>query len=244
MSALVLAVFLSQAYFTPEEAKQIFVESNDAYHRGAFPKAIEGYQKLLQHGHGGSDVLYNLGSAHLAAQQLGPAVLYLERARALEPRDDVESNLAAAKAKQLDEVLGAQSQLPFVQRLARATDEKLSAIALIACSWLAVAAFVLAWRLLRFRSLLGLVGTVLLLCAAVAFALEWSHVWVKHELVEGVVQPHTLAVHAAPSPGSPVPFEVHEGLVVRLLESSGDWVRIRLGNGVEGWAAKEGVTPL
>jgi uncharacterized protein YgiM (DUF1202 family) len=30
-------------------------------------------------------------------------------------------------------------------------------------------------------------------------------------------------------------FEVHAGLRVRMIERDQDWLRVRLGNGLEGW---------
>ena len=78
MSALLLTLVLAQ--YTPQEAQALFVEGNDAYYKGDYATAKDRYEKLLAAGLGGPDVLFNLGTTHLAAGELGPAVLELERA--------------------------------------------------------------------------------------------------------------------------------------------------------------------
>jgi hypothetical protein len=47
-----------------------------------------------------------------------------------------------------------------------------------------------------------------------------------------------------PQPGARSIFEVHAGLKVRLLEETGRFVRIRLPNGLEGWAEREGIAEI
>lgn len=81
MIAWIAMTVLAQAYYSPDEARGLFTEANSAYARADYPKAREDYEKLVTHGQAGADVLYNLGTTALAMGDLGPAVLYLERAR-------------------------------------------------------------------------------------------------------------------------------------------------------------------
>src|SRR5688572_23646157 len=95
---LVVGMLLAQSYYTPDEAQALFREGNDAFYKEPpdYQAAKAAYLKLLEHGHDGPDVLFNLGTACLANGELGPAVLYLERARKLKRSDDIEANLAIA----------------------------------------------------------------------------------------------------------------------------------------------------
>ena len=61
---------------------------------------------------------------------------------------------------------------------------------------------------------------------------------------EGVVLARTLPVHEVPEPRSKVSFELHPGVKLRMLDRSGDFVRVRLPNGLEGWTDPAGVSPL
>src|SRR4051812_19703238 len=108
MIALVAAAVLAQtSYFTPEEAQAVFAQANDAYYQQNWTEAEAGYQKLLDHGMGGADVLFNLGTTYLASGNLGQAVVYLERARRISRDDDVEANLTFARKQMVDQVVGA-----------------------------------------------------------------------------------------------------------------------------------------
>ena len=76
MIAALLALALAQpGYYTPQEAQAVFAQANDDYYAQHYAKAKDGYKKLLDHGFGGPDVLFNLGTNCLQAGQLGEAVL-------------------------------------------------------------------------------------------------------------------------------------------------------------------------
>jgi hypothetical protein len=242
VTALVLALALA---YTPQEAQTLFVEANDAYYRQDYPVAVDKYERLLAAGHGGADVLFNLGTAHLAMNELGPAMLYLTRAQRLANDDDITAQLAVAQQRQLDQVVGAAETAPFVERVARAIDEPIVTVAFISTWWLAFVLLVLWLRREAGRRLaLGLVTLVVWLAAAVLGAGVGVHAWVTQSVVEAVVMAPTAPAREAPSENGRVSFEVHAGLVVRVMEDTGRFVRIRLPNALEGWVEKGQVTAL
>jgi hypothetical protein len=242
MSTLLLLLALSQ--YTPQEAQALFVEANDAYYKADYQAAKAKYEKLLEAGLGGPDVLFNLGTTHLASGELGPAMLYLERAHRLAPDDDVEANLALARQKQVDQVVGEDAAVPFTQRLADAVDEPLISAAFLGTWWLAFVVFWL-WRRQRgSRVLLGLGGVVVLAGALALGAVVGVNAWVRRSVIEAVVMPATSKVLEFPGPNAKTAFEVHAGLKVRVMEESGRFVRIRLPNALEGWTPKDAVVEL
>ena len=83
-----------------------------------------------------------------------------------------------------------------------------------------------------------------LLGAVPAGALLAAHVWVQRNVHEAVVLSPTLVARELPREGARTLFEVHAGLKVQMLEETGRYVRIRLPNGLEGWAAREGVAEI
>lgn len=243
MSSLLLALMLAQ--YTPQEAQGLFVEGNDAYYQGDYATAKDRYQKLLQAGLGGPDVLFNLGTTHLAAGELGWAVLYLERAHRVADEDDVGANLAVARERQVDQVVGEESAVPFTQRLAEATDERVVGIAFLAVWWLGFGLLWLTWRReAGSRVVLGLVAAFLLLIGAGLGATLAVHGAVRATVIEAVVIPEAAKVREFPGDTARVSFEVHAGLKVRIMETSGRYVRVRLPNALEGWTEKEGLVPL
>jgi len=242
--AALLALTLAQnAYYTPQEAQALFAKANDDFYRADYAKANEGYQKLIEHGFGGPDVLFNLGTSYLQAGQLGEAVLYLERARRLSRNDDIEANLSYARTLMVDKVIGAGGDEPFLERVAHATPGDGAAIAFLACWWLLFAAWI-AFRFATRRALLGVAIGMFFLGSMIFGALTGVHAWVAHNVIEAVVMPQTAKVFEFPGEGAKVAFEIHSGLKIRLMEESGKFVRIRLPNGLEGWTDKTGVVGL
>jgi hypothetical protein len=245
---LVAALLLAQTYYTPDEAQALFREGNEAFYKQPpdYVGAKAAYQKLLDHGLEGPDVLFNLGTACLANSELGEAVLYLERARRLKRSDDIEANLAVARQRQLDQLVGgAALSEPFLQRVADATDDDLvSAVAPLAL-WVAFGLLLLFRRATPGRRAgLAFLLVMSLITAAVTGTLLAVDAWVGTNYVEGVVMPSTLRVREFPGDNARVAFEVHAGLKVRVMEESGKFVRIRLSNNLEGWTEREGVTEL
>lgn len=241
-SALLLALALGQ--YTPAEAQALFVEANDAYYQADYATAQAKYEKLLEAGLGGPDVLFNLGTTHLANNELGPAVLYLERARRLSDDDDIEANLAMARQRQGDQVVGAESSRPFLERVADAMDERVVSVAFLVVWWLAFAAWLVFRRKVERRLLWGLATGALLLAGVTLGAGVGVHAYVRHRVVEAVVMPATVKVREFPGDAAKVSFEVHAGLKVRVMEESGRFARIRLPNALEGWTDKEGLVEL
>jgi hypothetical protein len=68
--------------------------------------------------------------------------------------------------------------------------------------------------------------------------------YVARTVREAVVMTPALQARELPAANARVAFEVHAGLKVRVLEAEGRFVRIRLPNGLVGWAEKEGIAEI
>lgn len=239
MTPLLISLVIA---YTPAEAQALFTEANDAANRQEHQGAIEKYQRLIAAGQGGPDVLFNLGSTYLVLNELGPAVLHLTRAQKLSSADDIAAQLAVAQARQADQVIGAEEAIPFVQRLASAVDERWVSIGFLLFWWLAFVAWS-AW--LRRRGLaLSLAAAVLSFIGVALGGVVGAHAWVSTTVHESVVMSATTPVREFPKDSGKVSFEVHAGLLVRVMEESGQYVRIRLPNALEGWVERSALTAL
>ena len=243
-----IASLLSQtgSYYTPEEASALFSQGNDAYTQGDYKKARETFEKLIEHGLGNQDVLHNAGTAALADGDIGLAVLYLERALLFGGEtSDIEANLAMARSKAIDQVVGAGTERTFLQRLAIATDENAAALTLIITLWLGFGALIL-FRVLKpgSRGAVGVIAASALIIAVPAAVLVGVHLYVDRNVKEGVVIAKTIPTRELPRPSAKVSFEIHAGLKLRVLESEADFVKVRLPNGLEGWAERKGIADL
>jgi len=247
MTAALLGLLLAQAgYYSQGEAQALFAQANDAYYKEDYASAEDAYQKLLSRGYGGADVLYNLGTSYLAQGELGPAVLYLERAKKLAGgAQDVDANLSIARSKQLDQVVGGQAEEPFVSRLVAATSDQV-------VGWMFLGAWVLGFGLvILFRSLprgrrawAAVFAALFLALSLPAGLVLWAHVYVRDTLREAVVLTKTAKARELPRDNGKVSFEVHAGLKVRVEEDAGKFVRIRLPNGLEGWTEAEAIAEI
>ena len=226
------------------DAELLFQQGLQAYGRGDVGGAEAAFRTLVEQGHDGADVLYNLGTTALAQGKIGEAVYALEQARRAGGGSDVEANLTIARGRQLDQLVGVSSDEPFVERVAAATSPALAG-GLFAGLW-ALGFLLLAVRLVmrQWRGwLLGGAASALVLSIP-AGAVLGAHLYSHEAVQEGVVLARTLPVHEVPEPRSKVSFELHPGVKLRMLDRSGDFVRVRLPNGLEGWTDPAGVSPL
>ncbi len=237
MSALLLTLLLSQVNYSPAEARGLFAEAVEAYGRDDVGASEASFRKLLEHGMGGPDVEFNLGTTELAQGKLGEAVLFLERARRHGGGPDVDANLSIARGRVVDQVVGALGDEGMVARLVAATSSTAVALAFL-IPW-GLAFLLLALRRLRPGRETAAAAGLLLVLALPGAGLLLAHVFVGETVHEGVVLAKTLPVRETPEGGSKVAFELHAGSEVRLLASSGPFVALRLPNGLEGWAQQK-----
>ncbi len=247
IAALVLATALAQApgYYTAEEARQILADANGAYARGDHAKAAQGYRRLAEHGFGSADVHYNLGTAELALGNLGRAVLHLERARrAGGSGADLEENLALARSRTVDHLMGGQGGEGPVRRLANATDRETLAWTLTGAVGLGCALLIAArlrserGRRLRWAAVLPL------MVALPSAGLLAAHAHAEANDRQAVVMAPVLPARELPTGNAKVLFELHPGLTVRVLEHRAGLTRVRLPNDVEGWVDSGGLEEI
>jgi hypothetical protein len=236
---------------TPAEAQSTFRAANDACLKDDFKACVDGYERLIAAGWGTSDVEYNLGTAHLKLNRLGPGILHLERALRLDPGDaDARANLEKAQQKRVDKLVGAPEETggeePVATRIVSHTAGDLWSAAFLAFWSLGALATVLR-RFVRApgrRGALLAVGLGLLLLALPCFAVTLLHVYVRERAHDAVVVAASVPVHEGPQEGSKASFEIHEGLKVRVLDQEGAFRRVRLGNGLQGWVPASSVMEI
>lgn len=247
IAAIVLASVLAQApgYYTRAEAEQMLADANQAYARGDAAKAADGYRQLAEHGYASADVLYNLGTSELSLRQLGPAVLHLERARRLGGASpDVDANLALARGRIVDHLMGGQGEEGLVRRISKAVDRDTAAWALIG-SVFAGFGLLIAARLLGSRGRrLRWAALAPALVALPSTAALWAHWSAEANDRQAVVMAASLPARELPTEGAKVLFEVHPGLTVRVLEHRAGLARIRLPNDAEGWVEGGGLADV
>jgi len=212
---------------------------NEAYLHGDYAGAAAAYEELLHQGAVSADLYFNLGDAHFRKGALGPAIWAFEKAAALDPgSEDARYNLAEARkvaARQAHDRIEGEDRDPLWIRA-------VTALGPSAETWLFVAVYLGFFALLFVRAragddlrpALGAGAAVLGAAALLTGALLLGRARLDR-LPFGVVLPDAVAVKDGADDNYRTAFDVHAGLRVRLVEHDQDWVRVRLGNGLEGW---------
>jgi hypothetical protein len=144
----------------------------------------------------------------------------------------------------LDRVVGAEGG-SLLERVANAVPAD-------AASWVFLGAWGGAFALLiarrrvngAWRTALALTVAALFAVAVPAGFLVAAQAYVAGTIREGVVMKQTLEARELPAAQAKVSFEVHAGLKVRVLDAEGSFVRIRLPNGLVGWADKAAIAEI
>lgn len=221
-----------------------FAEANRLYESGDFAGATTAYRKLADAGLLSPDLFYNLGAALHRLGNDGEAVLWMRRARYLEPgMPEAVQSLAFLRTrlaffefadKGLDRVIAAWPEATFTWIL-------MTAFWTAALS--AVAAFAIP-RLQPNRSAMITLSVVLLMFAVVAWRADLyreKRLDPKHFATITVTG---TSATTAPLPDAKEVVALPPGSEVRLLQQAGAWVYAEIPGDLRGWLRKEAVSPL
>ena len=239
---LLLPVFAGAA----EHPDSLFAEGNRLYAAGDYNGAVARYETLVDDGYVEAAVYYNLGNAHFKLNNLASSILYYEKARKLAPGDpDIRKNLAFLNLGITDRI----QPLPefFIDSWWRgllfSTSLTTWSVLAVLC-WLAafglLIVYLYVWqpRLKRaaFYSGIATAGLALLL-----LVMAYSQHRMRIDDGGAIVFSSQATVRSAPSDSEKTLFVIHEGTKVEIVARVGDWLRVSLPNGHEGWIEAEAV---
>lgn len=245
-----LASLAGPASVRAEALSDVFRGANEAYFRGDFKAAVSGYQRLIDAGIRDPDVYFNLGIAHARQDELGEAILNLERAARLRPGDDeTTAALETARAtlgKRLAQARGeamVEAKPPMSDALVRSVHEDTLAISLLVFD-VVFFGLLLAYARLRTdaQRTAAAVGAatcgVLLLVSGIGLFLKRGG---QTEGVAAVVLREGAELREGPDRHARLRASAHEGVSARVLGSDGSFVRVKIPGGAEGWMAERDV---
>ena len=219
-----------------------FQAANQAYLSGDFQAAAHGYQELLADGWESPSLHVNLGNARFRMGKRGLAAASYSRALRLDPGDvDARANLDLVRALNVDQAVGAEAQPLLVRALDRVPDGL--AIGAFALAWLALWGGLAARRFAPARrgiAALAFAAALLAVAAGAVLAGKASARGTPTAVIVASTAPVREGAEAAFRPA----FELHEGTEVRVLEVRAGFVRVRLGNGLEGWVSAGDLEPV
>ena len=215
-------------------------QANEAYQANQFEDAIALYTEVVDLQYESATLYYNLGNAYFKSGDNARALLWLERARRLDPNnEDIIHNISFVQQKLIDKI----EHLPelFIVRFWNNTSSLLTGnqwavLSIVACSLFALCLlFILLIRISWIRSLsiftviLALFFTVF----SIIFAKKESTRYIQHP--QGIIMGYVVNVKSTPNEKGSDLFVIHSGLKVGITDQLNEWVEIRLPNGEKGW---------
>lgn len=266
LAAVVLACVHGVARSAEADAppESLFVAGNVAFERGDYAQAVDSYTALANRGVENGSLAYNLGNAYFKLGDLGRAVLWYERARQLDPRnEDVRENLALVRSLVRDKQLVVESNGIRRVLMSWHRDTTVSETVAIACGLYlllcALSAVTVFRRTAWMTSVYSRLSTLsparlfgldmtqdLILAVAVVFLLTalfagsaFTKIRDERGRSRGVVVVEEVPVFSGPSRDATVQFNVHEGTVVAVRDVRAGWVRIDLPGDLSGWMSAQ-----
>jgi tetratricopeptide (TPR) repeat protein len=231
-----------------DRLEEAWRRGNEAYLRGDHVAAVAAYEELDRQGFTSGDLFFNLGDAYFRKGALGSAIWAFERAVALNPDDeDARYNLDQSRklaARRAQDRIEGEDREPFWIRVVTGLNPGTQ-------TWMFAGLYLAFFVVLAFRRSVrsdlrpafGAATAVLAAGALLTGALLFGRIQLDR-VPFGVVLPDSVAVKEASDANTRTSFDVHAGLRVRIVERDQSWLRIRLGNGLEGWVRAADVGKL
>jgi tetratricopeptide (TPR) repeat protein len=219
-----------------------FERANKFYEEQQYDSAIVGYEQIVSEGAESAPLFFNLGNAYFRQGDLGHAVLYYLRAKRLDPGDaDIAANLDFARRFISIQMEGVQ-----LNPVSSLMDSIVAPYRLNTWAWLASVCFILFFAVLIIRYGFGwrngltkagaIVMLVLVVSAALLTTIKYD---VEYLTTRAVVVSEECVVHTGPSDRSPKELDAAPGLVVEVLDQSGDFYNVLFENKRRGWVKKD-----
>lgn len=239
-------LFMMGALSTLAAAEDLTQQAEKEYRQGKYLEAADTYKKMLTKGQESAQLYYNLGNCYYKLGENTQAILNYERALLLNPGDrDARYNLQMAQSQAVDKI----EVLPevFIVRWYKSLVAYFSADQ---WAYISIAFFILFLGMVAlffYSSTAALKKTGFTLGIVILFFTVFSVIFsVKQyrritERDYAIVLTPSVTVKGAPDNSGTSLFVIHEGLKVKIIESLGEWVNIRLEDGNEGWVAKRDI---
>ena len=219
------------------------------YAAGNWDQALEKYLQIEALGQTSDKLCYNIANAYYKTGQLGEAILYWEKALKLNPSNaDAKFNLAIARDSVLDRI----EVVPEFILVKWIRDVKYL-LSSDAWAWVALALMLLvALALLGFRffnarggrTLAFVLACILFVLAAVSFLFSVSE---RHDVMaqdSAIVMIPVSSVKSSPGEDGKSLFILHEGTRIKLLDTLGEWYKVEISDGRQGWMRASDVAAI
>jgi len=242
-----MAVAMNAAAKNSPELDSLWNQAVNAYSAADYQTALDSFLSIEKEGVRSADLYYNIANSYYKVGNFnGKAILYYRRALRMNPSfSDASNNLAMAKALTLDKI-DVVPEFVLITWLKNVRDSFSSD----GWAWGCIICFVLfltAVFFFRFgRSSasvkVSFIAGIILLIASV-FCLGCS-ISLKNELDrtdKAVVMVPVSSGKSSPNANGQSLFVIHEGTDVTVIEELGQWIRVELSDGRQGWIQRSDI---
>ena len=228
-----------------QNADSLWRDAVNGYTGGNYEAALRSFEQLERDGYSSAQLYYNIGNCYYKmGNYLGKAILYYERALLADPSfEDAAVNLAIAQEYTLDKIDSVPEFVfvTYIKNLMKSASTDFWAI--LSLFFFGVTAVLLL--LFRFapsiatRKVSFAVAILTLLLSVCTFFFSVKLNKIQTQENQAVVLAPVCSVKSSPSVSEQSLFILHEGIKVDVLDVLGDWIRIELADGRQGWIKKK-----
>ncbi|MFH2050137.1 MAG: tetratricopeptide repeat protein [bacterium] len=245
MHKIILILLLFVLLFTTNSVSaemDKFEQANKFFESKDYDSAIEGYESILSEGMESAPLYYNLGNAYFKKGDLGRAVLNYQRAKRLEPADeDLIHNIEFTK--QFTQVQMEGVQLNPINTF---MESVVGSYKLNTLAWVSSIIFILFCLLLISRFGLGMRNSALRISTTVIFifliiisgltTFKYRNDYLTRRAV--IIAEETSVLNG-PTTNSDIEFQGASGLIVEILNESGEYYNVLFENKRRGWIHRD-----
>ena len=222
------------------QSKELFDIGKEHYKNAKYQDAINSWMKIIESGEHSSELYFNIANAEYKLNKIGPSIYYYEKALQLDPNDkDTKTNLAFAENARVDAIMPLPKTIfsKWYKNTAHTFTYNGWAILSVVFSILFVVLFLLYYfsfsaktKRLLFASFML---SIFLFVGSISMAFFTYGDYSRDN--PAIIFAEEIEVKAEPSLGSSTAFVLHEGTKVQVVSEDGDWYRIMLSDGKDGW---------
>ena len=241
MIRIVTFIFLVfNGFIQAQDHLREFQDGNAHYNNGEYLEAIDEYNRILNDGLHSFELYFNLANAHYKQNNIAESIYFYEKALQLDgDNKEVLSNLSFAQQMTIDDidVVPNSGIKNILNGLVSVMDSDGWGVLIVILIWLTVL-FLLVYFFSRntktkrvsFIFSFTLSGVILLSFMMVFYAKS-----IENNNVYAIVFDEEVQVKEEPNLRSSLRFKLHEGTKILLLNTVGEWNKIKLTNGQSGW---------
>lgn len=239
-----LGLFWAIGLSAKAELPTNWTKASEAYQDKQYAEALRLYEGFIEDGYASAALFYNMGNAYYRQDKIGLAILYYEKALKLSPRDAaVRANLDLAQSQQVDQIQALPSF--FLDRWQQSLQSIFSSntwsILGLLLLWTGVGGLIFwllaAERTQRKRGFI--IGATLLVLSIIPFYLSAGRASFERNPGTAILLEAEYGLRTAPEEESTVILPLHEGVKVAIIDRIGEWMKVQLQDGAQGWLPEE-----